>query len=270
MCATSETIKPLTDKNYWDKCYNRTHEEFLNPDDWRCLGIIQLIRKIEAMSLNNQSVLEIGGGDARILVWLAHKYPSGKFAILDYSHKGCELAKYRAEQQGVPLSVHEADMFSPNPLLKNYFDIVYSQGLVEHFHDLPEVIKTKSAYLKPGGKMLTLIPNLVSPIYSTLVRWWSRRIWKCHVAYSKKQLVDAHLKAGLKVTGNGYLGSIEFGMVSSAIQDLPTGKHLEHSIYKWLCRLSSLIHWFEAKTFDYPTTLIFSPFIWVKAEKLKR
>ncbi|MBF0300557.1 MAG: class I SAM-dependent methyltransferase [Oligoflexia bacterium] len=50
----------------------------------------------------------------------------------------------------------ESDQF---PFRDNYFDIIYSKSLLEHLYDPENFFKEAVRVLKPGGLMLTLVPD---------------------------------------------------------------------------------------------------------------
>lgn len=49
--------------------------------------------------------------------------------------------------------------------LKNKFDLIFSDGLLEHFNlrNQRTILKNFSEMLKPGGRIVTLVPNKFSP-----------------------------------------------------------------------------------------------------------
>lgn len=261
-------MSELTNVDFWDEHYKSMPIEAFNPTEWRNYVCIQLVRRLMNLGLEGRRVLEIGGGGAQILAWLAKQYPTSYFVALDYSEVGCQIARRRAKlDQLQNLEVVCADMFNPPKDLLSAFDLVFSLGVVEHFTDLVSALKAKTALLTQKGLMFTVIPNLVSPIYRYLCRRWSMRVWNLHVAHSLCSLVEAHRKAGLEVVDSGYIGSLEFGMLSMAAKDVE-GNRREWLLYLWLTRFSKALHWFEFHFFELPETSLFSPFMFVTARRL--
>lgn len=163
-------MSELTSVDFWDEHYRSAHFEAFNPTDWRNYVRIQLVRRLMNLGLEGRRVLEIGGGGAQILAWLAKQYPTSHFVALDYSEVGCQIARRRAElDQLQNLEVVCADMFNPPKDLFGAFDLVFSLGVVEHFTDLVSALRAKGAFLIHGGLMFTVIPNLVSSIYRYFV-----------------------------------------------------------------------------------------------------
>jgi len=52
------------------------------------------------------------------------------------------------------------ELFGPPPWMQEMFDIVMSWGVIEHFEDTAGCLQACSRFLKPGGTMITVIPNM--------------------------------------------------------------------------------------------------------------
>lgn len=174
----------LTDRQFWDNYYPNKEPIMPFVAHWKNFVWVQIARKLEELGLEGKSILEVGGGDAALLCYLAKKHPTSTFAILDYSPVGCARALQRAKQEGVNLSVYEADLFHPPKETLGAFDIVISFGVVEHFPDLSAVLRAKKALVADSGLLFTLIPNLASPIYGLLCRYFSQEIFDLHIPYN--------------------------------------------------------------------------------------
>jgi PST family polysaccharide transporter len=82
--------------------------------------------------------------------------------------------------------------------LKESFDILTSFGVVEHFTDTAHCLEACSRFLRPGGVMMTVIPNLAG-LNGAGTRFFSPETYAIHVPMSAKALRQAHEKAGLEV-----------------------------------------------------------------------
>ena len=254
----------LTDSNFWNSCYEDRDLKPFDDRDWKNLVSVQIVRLLESLSINEKSVCEVGGGDGEFLAYLAKRYPTAEFSVIDFSPSGCELARIRAKREGVTLNVYQADVFSPPSKLQKHFDLVISHGVVEHFTDLTGVMAAKKRLLKDDGIVLTLIPNFSSPIYAYLCKRWSKTIWDDHVPHDMRSFLAGHEQAGLMPLKQGFLGAIEFGMLSMAITNGPERKtRFDRQFYLFLSRLSKVIHFLEYRTTDFPATKLFSPFMYV-------
>jgi 2-polyprenyl-3-methyl-5-hydroxy-6-metoxy-1,4-benzoquinol methylase len=249
----------LTKKEDWDKNYLHSAKIVELGFGWRDHVNNVISRRIEGLDLADKNVLEIGAGDSQWLPYLAKKYPNGQFSGLDYSEAGCQrLVERTAAICGeAAINVYKQDMFSPDESLKGRFDLVMSFGVAEHFTELSDALIAKRQYIKDQGYIFTLIPNMSGAI-GDLTKSLNAAIYKMHNPHNLNSFLDGHIKAGLKVIDAGYLGSINFGMLSSCV-DPKSG--LAWHTYVFLSRLTKATWFLESKCFDIPTSSYFSPYI---------
>lgn len=259
----------LTTSSFWDNCYAGRELNPLDVTSYKQLVTMQVIKILESMNLDQKAICELGGGDAQLLTHLAKLHPSAHFSILDFSEQGCQLARLRAAKEGVQLGICQADVFFPPPEQLERFDIVLSQGVVEHFTDLVRVLTAKRALLLPGGKMFTSIPNFSSPIYAWLCKKWSRSVWEDHIPHTLQGFVHSHELANMRVITKGFIGAMEFGMLSMTMAAPEKKSNLDKLTYLYLTRLSKLVHLAEFKGIKVPSSRMFSPFMYVIASKDK-
>lgn len=257
----------LTSSAFWDACYVGRQSDAFDERNWKNYVSIQLIRLIESLQLDERNVCEVGGGDAALTCHLARRHRSARFSVIDFSPLGCELARKRAAREGVELHVCQADLFSPPQEMLGHFDLVMSHGVVEHFTDLSSALNAKRRLIHDAGKLFTLIPNFESRIYAALCRRWSLSVFEDHVPHSMKSFLDGHREAGLQPVAAGYLGAIEFGMLSMAMGGPERKTWFDRKFYLWLTRFSKIIHLLEYRTGDLPTTRLLSPFMYAVSVK---
>lgn len=257
----------LTNSAYWDSCYADRGLTPFDDSGYKHLVLRQIIQTIERLSLDQKKICELGGGDAQMLCYLAKRHLNSQFSILDFSESGCRLAKMRADKEGVSIGICQADVFSPPADQIGQFDIVLSQGVVEHFTDLVRVLEAKSRLLKPGGRVFTSIPNFASPIYASLCKKWSRSVWNDHVPHTLQNFARSHELAKMKIVEKGFLGSVEFGMLSMTMVAPEKKSKLDQFTYLYLTRFSKLIHLVEHQGITIPSSRMFSPFLYVIASK---
>lgn len=257
----------LTSPDFWDMCYEGRSSAPFDDQDYKKLVAIQLAQLLERLQIDRVAICEVGGGDSELLAYLAKRHPSSAFSVIDFSPAGCELARRRAKREGVILNIYQADVFAPPHELLGHFDLVISHGVVEHFTDLASVMSAKKRLLKDGGKAFTLIPNFSSRIYAYLCKRWSKTVYEDHVPHDMHSFLLGHEHAGLRPLEYGYLGAIEFGMLSMAMAGPEQKSSLDRKLYRFLSRLSKVIHFIEHKTADFPTTKQLSPFMYVVSTK---
>jgi 2-polyprenyl-3-methyl-5-hydroxy-6-metoxy-1,4-benzoquinol methylase len=254
----------LTEGTYWDQGYATGELTPLRYHDYRHLGDRRIVDAIAGVVLAGARVLEIGAGNSAVLTHLATNAPAGAtFAGLDYSPRGCAMLAARAERAGVAIRVYQQDLFAAPPELAAQFDVVFSLGVVEHFTSLADVLRAQAAYLAPGGRMFTLIPNMVGVI-GKFTRRYNRTVYDLHVAHDLDSFVAGHREAGLTPEQAGYLCSTNFGVLSSCF---PSGRGPGWSIYKWLSRVTKSLWFLESRFGDLRGTRALSPYLIVVSRR---
>ncbi|MCU1317713.1 MAG: methyltransferase family protein [Candidatus Acidoferrum typicum] len=147
--------------------------------------------------------------------WLPYFSKELGFCVagIDYSPVGCDQARAILAMEGVEGDVTLADISLAPAHLLNRFDCAVSFGLVEHFEPTCECLRACSAFLKPGGTMVTVIPNL-NGIVGGLQKWLGREVYDLHVPLDAKALRRAHEDAGLDVLRCEYFCFMNFGILN--------------------------------------------------------
>lgn len=254
-------MEGLSQNEYWQLGYQRRKNRLEPPDlnDFRNFATKRVVHALESVGLAGKRVLEVGAGDSEILLLLAKRLAGvAQFAGLDYSDAGCELLRDRSSHVGAEIEVINSDLFQPPQESIAGFDLVYSVGLVEHFVRLGDVLAALTRFLRPGGELVTIIPNMHG-VLGTLTKRWNREVYDIHNPYSLSTFLAGHADAGLRVTRSGYLCSSNFGVLSSCFEGGPRqGAHT----YKWLSRLSKGLWWYESRMFELPKTAWLSPYMY--------
>lgn len=257
-------MNAITEIAYWEDGYSQRPSITPSPaQNNENLCEEQLIGRINALGLAGKRVLEIGGGGSAVLARLALDNPAADFVCLDYSGSGCDLVRRFASEQAINnLNAVVSDFRDP-PADMGLFDVVYSLGVVEHFTDLSDVLRTFSTYLNDGGVMVTQIPNMSGSL-GFLTKMMDREVYEIHVPHDRESFREGHVSAGLRVASCEYLGSSNFGVLSSCVKP---GQKLKWASYLWLSRLSKVGFVFERKFGRLPVTRTFSPYILAEARR---
>lgn len=256
----------LTEKSYWEDGYQGVdeHSALIDLNDFRELPFRRIFDLIKSVGLDGKQVLEVGAGNSSVLLSLAKNCGMvSNFCGLDYTEAGCTSLRNRAAFNSVNIDVIHADMFSPDNSLKGSFDVLYSIGVVEHFSDLPPVIASLSAFLKPGGTMVTIIPNMRGMI-GYLTRKMNIAVYDLHNPHDIASLKDAHLGVGLDVLRADYLCSNNFGVLSSCVN---SDSSVAWRLYVFLTRISKLLWRVEKTLGDLPKSQALSPYLFVISVK---
>lgn len=250
----------LTTKEDWDQGYVSRKEVVELQFGWRHHINRLLADRIEEIGLDGKSILEIGAGDSQWIPYFAKKYASSRFAGLDYSQLGCErLAERVSAICGAAIvEIYCQDMFDVKSSLHGKFDLVMSFGVVEHFTELSNALYAKCKYLNDQGLLFTIIPNMAGSI-GYLSKLFNREIFEMHNPHDLNSFIKGHRDAGLVVLSSGYLGSTNFGVLSSCFE-----KHegLSWHAYVFLTRLSKAVGLIESKLGNLPASKPFAPYIY--------
>lgn len=229
---------------------------------------IQLHRFFTSMfagaDLSGKRVLEIGCARS---VWLPYFALQHGLEIwgLDYSEDGCRQEELLLSKAGVHGTVIHADLFQPPSDMRGAFDYVISFGVVEHFTDPSTCIRAMAAYLKPGGTMMTLIPNM-NGLTGMAQRLLDKDVFDIHVPIDDKELALLHEKSDLDVKSSEYFLSTNFYVVNIANRRRGL-KKLVRIVYGVLGRISMLTWWLERKIGSLPRRKLGSPYVICVAEK---
>ncbi len=106
--------------------------------------------------VRGRRVLEVGAGSGRDSVRLAE---AGATAILlDYSMASLEVARGVAERASRPVHLVRADALRM-PFREASVDVVFHQGLLEHFRDPMPLLRENVRVLAGGGILLVDVPQ---------------------------------------------------------------------------------------------------------------
>ncbi|MGQ9688163.1 MAG: class I SAM-dependent methyltransferase [Desulfobaccales bacterium] len=161
-------------------------------------------------------LLEIGCARSPWLPYFAREWGCA-IAGLDYSARGCRQSRALLVREGIQGEIFHQDLFHPKPSQLSFFDVVFSNGVVEHFQD-PEVVLARMAdYLRPGGLMLTIVPNLTGWL-GRVQQLVSPMVMATHTPLTREDLIKSHEKAGLQPQVCTYLGFLHFSVVNPGQQ----------------------------------------------------
>lgn len=181
---------------------------------------------------DRSQVLEIGCGRSPWLPYLAQSVGCRPVGI-DLEPYAARLARANLAGSGVEGEVYCRDAFDvhANEALWGRFDLVYSIGVLEHLPAVSEKIGVLNRYLKPGGRLVTIVPNMQG-VNWLLQRIGSLRVLQAHVVYTADSLRTVHEEAGLHTRATGYLG-FAAGFLSSSLGEPSRARRMLHH---GLCR----------------------------------
>jgi|UniRef100_A0A7V3VTC5 ubiquinone/menaquinone biosynthesis C-methylase UbiE len=162
----------------WERFWGKKEDRAIYPP---VTDIIQELARFT--NPYNKMALEAGAGTGRDGIRLARL--GARVILLDYSEKSLKLAKKYLAQEDKKLNIQliMADALK-TPFLDESFDIVFHQGLLEHFHKPDPLLKENVRILKKGGVLVVDVPQtfhlytLIKNILMVLGIWfagWERQ-----------------------------------------------------------------------------------------------
>ncbi len=117
----------------------------------------RMVREIAGLGdLQGRRVLEVGAGTGRDAVALARA--GAEVLTLDYVPGSLGLTLKAADASDVSVAAVCGDGTS-SPFADGTFDVVFHQGLLEHFRDPGPMLRDNIRILKPGGHLVVDVPQ---------------------------------------------------------------------------------------------------------------
>lgn len=232
----THACRDLAGVSYWEKVWSAPTKPAFDPNARPNQQLAALLRRFLTHVPDRGLIAEAGCADSTIAPFLGSL--GYCMAGIDYSEAGCAALLRSAPGS----AVYHADIFDPPRQLIKAADAVYSLGLVEHFTDTAAVMGALARLVKPGGVLLTVVPNMHGTV-GTLQRVLNRRAFEIHVALTPQDLVQA---SQFEVLQADYLGGAGYGVIN------PGDAWLSRAIVGALARMSVLAR-------DLPVSRAFSP-----------
>jgi len=183
-----------SEKLHWEKFWNRSRNiKDVYPTS-QCL--IDNLKSVT--DFKYKKVLEIGAGSGRDSLNI--RIMGGDVYVLDYAKSSLKTIRELLTEEGVSLRLVMGDALSL-PFNDSSFDIVFHQGLLEHFRNPEEILKENVRVLKDRGFLLVDVPqrfHLYTVLKHILIffrKWFAG--WETE--YSIRKLENLIKNEGLKI-----------------------------------------------------------------------
>jgi len=158
----------MKNRTYWNKYWseNTGIVKFVNFLKERYF--LNIVHRYLRNFKQNTKILEVGCGNGNLI----EKFPRNKVIGIDFSSIAIKKAKMKKGE--FPLIM--GDVFKLN-FDNNSFDLVFSNGLVEHYIDrVEEIIREKYRITKKGGYVVTIISKnmYVRDLLFRHIYYWDR------------------------------------------------------------------------------------------------
>jgi ubiquinone/menaquinone biosynthesis C-methylase UbiE len=128
------------------------------------------------LELTGSRCLEVGCGRGSLSAYFADA--GWDCSLIDLSPSVINLAKDAFDKQGLRADFRVGNCLDL-PYGDNYFDLLFSIGLLEHFEEIEKVLKEQIRVLKPGGLFLGyVVPESNSSIQSEY-QWFNEILKEC-------------------------------------------------------------------------------------------
>ena len=203
-------LAPLTVPDHWnEKWEHKPDISYLRNLRWIRRYLYQQLHREFLNSLpvdESKKFLEVGCGSGR---WLVYFHKQFRYDVhgIDYSLKAVELTQEVLSIAKVPAKVLCSSMEDDD--LDMRYDVVFSDGFLEHFKRPEAVLAKLFSFVKPGGTLITIVPNLTGFHRSCIRRFGhEERIFKTHRTVTRQQLLDWYQALGCENTRCLFFGSI--------------------------------------------------------------
>lgn len=168
-------MNSLTDRLFWENYWRSKKDIFIEITPKYLFSNL-----FNSVVKNNhpETAIELGGFPGFYSVYLT-RYHQLKCYLLDLVIIP-EIINKILQINNLPLNAIttiEGDLFSTEPLLT--FDLVYSNGLIEHFDNTELIIKQHLKFLNEGGILFITLPNFRS-INGLFQKWFDKKNFDKH------------------------------------------------------------------------------------------
>ena len=175
-----DAIEPWLAHMRWRKDYEAWRERRIWQEHHQG-DSLRDVRQALGGGVSDKVLLDLGAGMGGLSVALLRELgPQGlRVQAMDYNPDYCRIARLRAQRYGLDLPIVVA-AGERLPYESGTFDGVVCLDVLEHVQDPQAVLRESHRVLKPGGVVLTTVPNrhaFRDPHYHLpLINWLPRRL----------------------------------------------------------------------------------------------
>ncbi|MBN2131852.1 MAG: class I SAM-dependent methyltransferase [Sedimentisphaerales bacterium] len=228
----------LTERDYWDNRWDKTQLPTILEPTTRHPVAREMLRLFEThLPKGDLSAVEIGGAPGRNSAYLS-KYYRYRPSIIEYSESGCDKTRENFKRLGLDVTVYQQDFFGDLSQLPR-FDVVMSFGFIEHFSDVPGVLRRHVSLLREGGFLVLGAPNLRGISQKILARTAPEMLARHNLeAMDIRNWQMLEDECGMTALFKGYIGGFQPRNLKRCERRTPLNLCLRYS-FKALDRLIS-------------------------------
>jgi ubiquinone/menaquinone biosynthesis C-methylase UbiE len=152
-------IEPWLAHMTWRKDFAEWRERRIHQEQYQQANMKD-IAQVLGTNVEGKSMLDLGAGMGGLSVATLLEYGEKGLRLqsMDYNPDYCHIAILRARRYGLSLPIAvAAGEYLPYP--ESSFDLITCLDVLEHVASTDEVLREMRRVLKPGGLVLTTIPN---------------------------------------------------------------------------------------------------------------
>lgn len=195
--------KSVTSKEYWDQYWGEGDIKHPNYDASQ--GLFYSYRLLleecfehtrQRLNVERLQIMDCGCGEGLMLRFMVEQFANIDAYGIEYSD-AIHKAERMASELGHTFNLVHGDLFQDwAPEYRERFDVVLSVGLIEHFERPGEVLAQMEKILKPGGALITIIPNF-NGVFNFLWKLYDKKNYAYHVPIRHNEFIDLHRELGL-------------------------------------------------------------------------
>jgi ubiquinone/menaquinone biosynthesis C-methylase UbiE len=154
----------------WEKIYTKKDKWIL---DW--FGKKAYMEYKKWINANDKKILDAGFGSGRFCIALARDFPRSKIYGIDISMNLVKNAKRIASELNLKNLKFNKDSIFDISFPDNYFDVVFNEGVIEHFDNHEDAFKQMYRVTKKGGTIIVGVPNWYN-FPHTIRKWYIDKV----------------------------------------------------------------------------------------------
>jgi len=141
-------------------------------------------------------IVEVGSGTCQLSLALAFN-TNNDVVALDPTRESLLLgSKFARDNNVLNVTFINADIFD-NPIVNNYFDLVWSSGVLHHTEDPRRAFKTIAKWAKPGGLVIIGLYNKYGRLRTVFRQLLYRALFRGTLAQRIVYLLDPYLRTNI-------------------------------------------------------------------------
>ncbi len=184
-------------QKFWEEADNLDLDDVYGTDGRMVREITGIFDLESGGNLAGKRILEVGAGTGRDAVTLARA--GAEVLTLDYVSGSLGLTIKAADMSGVKVAPVCGDG-TAMPFADGTFDVVFHQGLLEHFPDPFPLLRDNIRVLKPGGHLVIDVPQtfhyytLGKKFLIAIDKWFAGWETEFTIAELEKMMVGENLE----------------------------------------------------------------------------